>query len=41
MHKEDLKRYRDYLLIQMKKSHVKVHLDTEVTNEAYFIAANL
>ena|GEM_PF-5061777 len=33
MHKEDLKRYRDYLLIQMKKSCVDVRLDTEATPE--------
>ena len=32
-YKQDLRRYRDYLLTQMKKSTVEVHLNTEATPE--------
>jgi NADPH-dependent 2,4-dienoyl-CoA reductase/sulfur reductase-like enzyme len=32
-YKQDLRRYRDYLLAQMQKSHIDVRMDTEVTPE--------
>ena len=29
--KQDLKRYKDYLIVQLKKSHVRIHLGTKAT----------